>query len=636
MADTTSQSHRAWQTLRTWLARRWPLLATLVIVAVYTALVVKGLDYYAWHDDESVFALTSKAVYEGHALYGDVWFNYPPGFIQYLALIYHLVGYSLTAARVGALIGGLATLAAVGLIARQVHAPATGAPTAGVGAVLLLAAMPHFVVLSSAAMTEVPAAALATVGVLLSVYYARQGRLGWLAASGAVLSLAMLFKPTLWPAYVAPGLAILLVARRPGRVLLHGLLFSAATVLPFALDVLLTHPAEFAHQFLVTYQQSKLAFAPDLPYALRSLFKYFLADNYKISHVSLLLLGGLGLAALWRPRRIEALMLGGWLLVSLAALLTHRPLYRHHLVVLLPPLAALAGVGLAAAWRAFERGGEWWRRLLTGALLVLLLFELRGSVWASLATIEKYEDDYVGVSQQATAYLLEHTAPGDYIITDGHIVAMRANRETPIETINTSRMRIYTGELTDQQVIDAALKHRPAAILFWEKKLDSTDDFAAWVGCHYDLAVGYNERHRIFEPRPPLTLPADLQRLDQPVGDEIVLLGYAWEQAQVAAGESLSLTLYWQARDHPASDFKVFVHVLDRDGNLVAQDDVRPRQWMCPTWVWQPGERIEDPHVIAVEQIGAGEPFTVKVGLYDVYTGARLAPDHVLIPLDGD
>jgi len=63
---------------------------------------------------------------------------------------------------------------------------------------------------------------------------------------------------------------------------------------------------------------------------------------------------------------------------------------------------------------------------------------------------------------------------------------------------------------------------------------------------------------------------------------------------------------------------------------------VRPRQWMCPTWVWQPGERIEDPHVIAVEQIGAGEPFTVKVGLYDVYTGARLAPDHVLIPLDGD
>ena len=233
-----------------------------------------------------------------------------------------------------------------------------GGAIAGLGAMMMLAAVPHFVVLSSGVLAEVPATALATVGVLLALYYARQGRLAWLVGSGVVLSLAMLFKPTLWPAYVAPGLAILLVARRPVRILVHGLIFAVATVLPFALDVLLTHPADFFHQFLVTYRESKVAFAPELDYALRSLRLYFFADAYRVSHASMVALGLIGLGALWRPKRPEALILGGWLFLSLAALITHRPLYRHHLVVLLPPLAALAGVGLAAAWQTFQGQGR--------------------------------------------------------------------------------------------------------------------------------------------------------------------------------------------------------------------------------------------------------------------------------------
>ena len=93
MADTTSQPPRSRPTLRSWIARCWPLLAALLILAVYAALVIKGLDFYTWHDDEPIFTLTSRAVYEGHALYREVWFNYPPGFIQYLALFYRLTGF---------------------------------------------------------------------------------------------------------------------------------------------------------------------------------------------------------------------------------------------------------------------------------------------------------------------------------------------------------------------------------------------------------------------------------------------------------------------------------------------------------------------------------------------------------------
>lgn len=628
MARQSVERPRAPQNTRAQWARLVPWLAIALIVALYTTLVVKGLDYYAWHDDESVFVLTSKAVYEGHGLYRDVWFNYPPGFIQYLALGYHLLGYSLTAARLATFAGGLVALAAVGLLARQLSDT-----WAGVAAVLLLATMPHYVVLSSAAMTEVPAVALATLGVWLAVRYAHHEKLGWLLGSGAMLSVAFYFKPTMWPALAVPGIAILAVTRRPWRILAHGLAFSLALIIPFAIGVLLTHPAEFSHQFLVTYRMSREAFPLDIWRNIRYQYKYLFADNYGLHHIGLLLLLAAGYERLWKTRRVDALMMDGWLAVTLLALITHSPLYRHHQIVMLLPLCAVAGVGLTSAWRWFHTSEVPWRHYAAGALLVLAVLEVRGNTWAAYAVIEEREDDYIGVSQEATDYVLAHTAPDDLVITDGQIIAIQAGREVPINTINTSRMRIYTGELTDQALIDAARTHRPAAILFWEKKLDSTDDFAAWVGCHYDLTMAYDERHRIFEPRPEATLPPQLERLDQPFGEEIVLLGYTYNSATLAAGATLELDLYWEARDHPASDYKVFVHLVDANGDIIAQEDVRPRQWMCPTWVWQPGERIEDPHHLPLSHLGAGGPFELHIGLYDVYSGARLAPDHIVVPL---
>lgn len=609
----------------------WSGVAIVAIVALYTALVVKGLDYYAWHDDESVFALTSKAVYEGYGLYRDVWFNYPPGFIQYLALAHRLLGYALTTARLAVFVGGLVALAAVGLLARQLSRS-----WAGVAAILLLAVMPHYVVLSSAAMTEVPAVALATLSVWLAVRYSQQRGIGWLLGSGAALSLALYFKPTMWPALAVPGIAILHVARRPLRIIGHGMAFSGALLIPLAIGVLLTNPIAFAHQFWVTYRQSKEAFPLEPWRNIRHLAQYLFADNYSLQHVGLLLLDLVGLVALWRRRRVDAVMMVGWLAATTFALITHTPMYRHHQIVLLLPLTAVGGVGLAATWRWFCTAPIRWQTYLAGAILVMAIVELKGDVWASYAIIEAREDDYVGVSQEATDWLLAHTAADDYVITDGQIIAIRANREVPLNTANTSRMRIYTGELTDQQLIDAAREYDPAAIIFWEKKLDSTDDFAAWVACHYDLAVGYDERHRIYAPRPGLELPEKLQRLDQPFGDQILLLGYAWNGVALAPGAELQLELYWEALDHPASDYKVFVRVLDRDGNTIAQEDARPRQWMCPTWVWQPGERIEDRHMLAITDVGAGAPFEARIGLYDGYTGARLAPDHIVIPLTSE
>ncbi len=56
----------------------------------------------------------------------------------------------------------------------------------------------------------------------------------------------------------------------------------------------------------------------------------------------------------------------------------------------------------------------------------------------------------------------------------------------------------------------------------------------------------------------------------------IRLLGYALDGEKTQPGESLSFHLYWQAEAATATDYQVFNHLLDAEGNLVAQIDGPP------------------------------------------------------------
>lgn len=71
-----------------------------------------------------------------------------------------------------------------------------------------------------------------------------------------------------------------------------------------------------------------------------------------------------------------------------------------------------------------------------------------------------------------------------------------------------------------------------------------------------------------------------------------------------------SLTLDWIA-DGPV-DARIFVHVVDDVGNVVAQADGPALGGMLPPWAWRAGDRIRD--VRRLTPGGCG-PFTVRVGL---------------------
>ncbi len=115
-------------------------------------------------------------------------------------------------------------------------------------------------------------------------------------------------------------------------------------------------------------------------------------------------------------------------------------------------------------------------------------------------------------------------------------------------------------------------------------------------------------------------------------GEAITLVGYDLE----AESPGLTVTLFWKTASYVGVGYKVFVHLSDADGELLAQSDGVPAGWRRSTQSWIPGEFISDAHMIPVLHATLSDAKFVNVGLYDE-SGRRLTTmtgsDHFAIEL---
>jgi hypothetical protein len=118
---------------------------------------------------------------------------------------------------------------------------------------------------------------------------------------------------------------------------------------------------------------------------------------------------------------------------------------------------------------------------------------------------------------------------------------------------------------------------------------------------------------------------------------QIMLLGFDTDnQKAVGLGadgviselQPLELTLYWQALERIDTDYTVFAHLRDSNGDIAAQTDSPPTHGAYPTSLWEVGEIIIDKRSIPTGHLSGGR-YDLVVGLYDPSTGTRL-------PVDGE
>jgi hypothetical protein len=131
-------------------------------------------------------------------------------------------------------------------------------------------------------------------------------------------------------------------------------------------------------------------------------------------------------------------------------------------------------------------------------------------------------------------------------------------------------------------------------------------------------AVEVQARRRHFE-LPPIQQP---MRVD--LTNDVVFLGFEADVLTFHPGDAVNLSLYWQANGVIKTSYVAFVHVVDGEEHIVAQQDQIPQQGQAPTTGWLPGEIIADVKTVFLPPEMRVGVYQIYVGMYDPRTGRRL------------
>ncbi len=107
--------------------------------------------------------------------------------------------------------------------------------------------------------------------------------------------------------------------------------------------------------------------------------------------------------------------------------------------------------------------------------------------------------------------------------------------------------------------------------------------------------------------------------------DEMELIGYNLEPAEVTPGAATTVILYLEALRPMEHDYSLFIHLWGRDMEWVGQRDSYPGRGTLPTSQWPAGMVIEDRYVVSIAPTATVPArVQIEIGMYDLATGRRL------------
>jgi 4-amino-4-deoxy-L-arabinose transferase-like glycosyltransferase len=349
-----------------------------------------------------------------------------------------------------------------------------------------------------------------------------------------------------------------------------------------------------------------------------------------------------------RPERDGLLCCGLYLclpVLVMYVLSLSRPAYDPKFLLLVAPaFCLLVARGAGGEWLTTD--GEGRARAVTRWCLAGLL--LMFVVVASALSLRNYyyderyaRDDYRGIA----SYISAAGQEGDAIILNApgqiEIFSYYYSGDLPIYPLPGQRP-LDEGK-TREALEEIVAQHRQLYALFWgTDESDPTGFIEGWLDQRTFKAVDSwfgNVRLAIYAV-PRAEISAEIQHpLELMLGDEVALLGYSISSSEVAAGDILQLTLFWQASKPIDQRYKVFTHILDARSHIVGQRDAEPVGGTRSTTTWQEGEVIADNYgVLVLPGTPPGE-HQLEIGMYNLETGERLPVsrdgeplgDHILL-----
>lgn len=444
-----------------------PLAFAAIVILLYPFRFV-----FEFNPDEGLHLMRSLLHLRGFELYGEIYNDQPPLFTLMLSGLFSIFGFHATIGRLFVLLLSTALIFSALAYLRTYW----GLPHAIAGWIVLLL-LPKYAELSVSVMISLPSIAFAMISFFSLTRWHRKQSIGWLFLSAIALGLSVLTK-----------------------------IFTGLLVLPFAAGLLAAgikeHPAGslwrrlrpailWSLVFLLLISAAGLiAIGPEnLPQLIRGHLsarqseRYQLqADSHSINYAlgdarGILLLSFLGaLIALWR-REWTALYPISWAILAYGGLSVILPVWAHHQLLVTVPASILAAILLGeittglANWLRSPVGLN--RALILRALGFLLAVVILGArvppVVSELSLRLpnfRYTLRPIDVRQyEILALMWKHADETEWVVTDRPMYAFRIEKPVPPELAVISEKRLWSGSISEDQMIQIIDHQRPEQVL---------------------------------------------------------------------------------------------------------------------------------------------------------------------------
>ena len=183
-----------------------------------------------------------------------------------------------------------------------------------------------------------------------------------------------------------------------------------------------------------------------------------------------------------------------------------------------------------------------------------------------------------------------------------------------------------------------------AGIDFWLRWLPRPARGAVWAGLLVLLVgmsiytLGWLLPGAYFAPAPVAAIPASAQPVDLRYGDGQAIRLAAVEIApeRVRAGDTLPVTLYFQAPEKLDHDYQLFVQLLDEKGMEIANLTTHPGWGRNPTTFWEADATYADTYQLPVTgEVANWSPLAARlyVGFIDPATEGAPGQRGTFLPL---
>lgn len=188
------------------------------------------------------------------------------------------------------------------------------------------------------------------------------------------------------------------------------------------------------------------------------------------------------------------------------------------------------------------------------------------------------------------------------------------------------RQRPLDQAAVETELAQIAAQHPRLFVLYWgDGEADPQRVIESWLDAHtYKATEQWINSIRFATYAVPMKLSAAPEVTSGArFGEQITFEGYTLPSTQLQPGDILQLDLFWRTAAPLSERYKVFVHVLDQGGKIVAQTDREPGGGQRPTTNWESNELIADRYGVLMPNETPAGSYAIEIGLYDL-NGTRL------------